>query len=72
MVARVTAPKHTPNPSSIPSRSIFLNTEFPVTTSIATVAANTIYKELDYNKGRNRLATVVSTIFFEFNQFSYF
>lgn len=71
MAARVTAPKHTPNASSIPSRSIFLNTEFPVTTSIVTVAANTICEELDYKKGRNRLATVISTISFEFNQFGY-
>lgn len=43
IAAQVTAPKQTPTASAIPSKSIFLNTEFPVTTSVVTVAANTIY-----------------------------
>lgn len=47
MAAKVTAPKQTPAASSIPSKSIFLTTEFPVTNSIVTVAANTICKQLD-------------------------
>lgn len=42
MAALVMAAKQTPAASTIPCKSIFLNTEFPVTTSIPTVAANTI------------------------------
>ena len=40
--AQATAPTNTPPASAIPSTSIFLNKEFPVTISVVKVAANTI------------------------------
>lgn len=42
IAAKVTAAKQTPAASSIPIKSIFLNNEFPVTTSVVTVTAKTI------------------------------
>jgi hypothetical protein len=46
--AKVTAPKQIPPASVIPVISIFLNTEFPVTISTVTVAANTICTTTPY------------------------